>query len=302
MAKPKRMSDIFASSAEKSSAFTPAPTATPYSSEGPTLPLACAAPEHTHNTEAKRPVQGTSRDGHDNRAHRQSKIQKTSVNDSQPAITSHPALYEPWTLLRTDTFKLVTAQKRLRGTRNVVPIVFTKNQSVKAGINRIKILLGAYHDNKSSFDTPNAINEKDCIISLSAQGDGTAKLVSIVDMARRVVAPTSKEKELGEDIDIWWLYTSLASVEVVKKRKDPSETKTNGQPVETDEAMQEEVGEADAFEPTEAEKADRKEDNSRDKMIKTPVLTVWITKKEIPAFKSAFGGEAFEVKTLPRDD
>jgi hypothetical protein len=38
------------------------------------------------------------------------------------------------------------------------------------------------------------------------------------------------------------------------------------------------------------------------KMIKAPVLTVWMTKKKIPAFKEAFGEQFWEVDTLPQDD
>lgn len=292
------MSDVFASSAGKSSTSTAAPTATPYSSEGPTLPIAGAGPEHADNAGGKRLAEGTSGDEHS----RQRKAQRMSVNDSQPTTTSHPALYEPWTLLPSETLKLLTAHKRLRSTQNVVPIVFTKNHNVKAGINRIKTFLGAYHDNKKSFDTPKAMEEKDCIIAISAQGEGTAKLVSIVDVARRVVAPTSKEKELGEDVSTWWLYTSLTSVEVKKKRNVASDRTNKDPPVEVDEVMQDEGGEADAFEPTEAERADRKKRDSGERLVKTPVLTIWITKKEIHAFKGVFGEQKFEVKTLPRDD
>lgn len=306
MAKPKRMSDMFASSAEKSSTSSPAPTPTPYSSEGPTLPIVGADTDHAGNVDGKHPIEGTL--GNEQQEGRKRvKAQKIDPKESllratHPTTTSHPALYEPWTLLPNETLKQLTIQKRLRGTQNVAPIVFTKNQNVKAGINRIKTFLGAYQDNKNSFDTPKAMQEKDCIIAISAQGDGTAKLVSIVDVARRVVAPTQKEKELGEDIDTWWLYISLASIEVEKKRKDPSGSANNAQPVETDQEMQDGDQEGDAFEPTEAERAARKKDESQNRMIKSPVLTIWITKKEIPAFKSAFGEQKFQVKTLPRDD
>lgn len=301
------MSDMFASSAETSSISTPVASATPYSSEGPTLPIIDADTEHAVNVDGKRPTVSTSVDGQHGEGERQRKAQKINskeslIDETRKSTTSHPALYEPWTLLPTDIFKQLTAQKRLKGTHNIVPVVFTKNQNVKAGINRLKVLLGAYEDRKQSFDIPTALKEKDTIIAVSAQGDGTAKLVSIVDVARRVVAPTPKEKELGEDIVRWWLYTSLASIEVEKKTKVPSETTSTTQPDEMDVDMRDSEGEGDAFEPIEAEKVDQQKNDTQNKMIKSPILTIWITKKEIPAFKSAFGEQTFEVKTLPRDD
>ncbi|KAH7389421.1 hypothetical protein DE146DRAFT_162880 [Phaeosphaeria sp. MPI-PUGE-AT-0046c] len=286
MAKPKRMSDMFASSAEKSSTYTPAVTATPYSSEGPTLPIAGADTEHAGGRQRKA---------------RKIDSKEAPVGETR-SPTSHPALYEPWTLLPTEILKQINAQKRLRGKHNVVPIVFTKNQNVKAGINRLKIFLGASETPKNSLDKPTALQEKDSVIAVSAQGDGSAKLVSIVDVARRVVAPTPKEKELGENINKWCLYTSLASIEVEKKKGSPSEKMSISQPDEMDQDMHEVDGEGDAFEPTVADKADQKKGDSQNRMIKTPVLTIWITKKEIPAFKSAFGEQTFEVKSLPRDD
>jgi hypothetical protein len=35
--------------------------------------------------------------------------------------------------------------------------------------------------------------------------------------------------------------------------------------------------------------------------VRTPVLTVWMTKKRIPAFQEAFGEQTFDVLSLPQD-
>jgi hypothetical protein len=43
-------------------------------------------------------------------------------------------------------------------------------------------------------------------------------------------------------------------------------------------------------------------EQQRKQMIKAPVLTVWMTKKKIPAFKEAFGEQVWKVLMLSHDD
>jgi hypothetical protein len=298
MAKAKRMSDMFASSAEKdSSAITT--FATPYSSEGPTLPIIGAETEH---------MTGLNNDKSKNNRNTREKskgpghnVEKLITSKAQPVATFHPVLYEPWTLLPFGLTKILTSQARLRGTQNVVPIVFTKNHNVKSGINRLKTYFGAYMDKSQPLDMPEALKQIDVIIAVSAQGEGTAKLVSILDVARRVVAPSAKDKENGFKIDTWWMYTSLTSVEMEKRINGVSDAKLDAQPSQAkQDAEEDDDEEEEAFEPMKIDTPVQDRESEQKKMVKAPVLTVWMTKKKIPAFEEAFGEQTFEV--LPLDD
>jgi hypothetical protein len=297
MANAKRMSDIFASSAEKdSSAITT--SAIPYSSEGPTLPIIGADESISdgngnlsESAQRKREAQGQD-------------TKSSSTNGPQPIPTFHSALYEPWTLLPAALRNSPSSQARLRGTQNVVPIVFTKNQNVKAGINRLKTYLGAYKNKTQPLDVPKALEQTDTVIAVSAQGEGTSKLISILDVAKRVVAPSANEKECDRQTIEWWVYTSLASVEVERTAKTSSEItgNENVQLSQEKQVAQEEDEEEDAFEPMEVTAPDQKDQQQQKMMIRAPVLTVWITKKKIPAFKETFGEQVWEVNTLMQDD
>jgi hypothetical protein len=287
MAKAKRMSDVFASSAEKNSTATTT-AATPYSSEGPTLPI--IGEDYEHNAISKK------------RKAQAQDVEKLSTQRTQPIATFHPALFTPWTLLPAELCKSLVSQARLRGAENVVPVVFTKNQNVRAGINRLKTYLGAYKDQSQSLDTPEALKENDVILAYSAQGEGTAKLVSILDVARRAVAPGDKGKEEDEQTVEWWVYTSLASVEVEKKAKITSEAIEDVKLGQDRQVILEEDEEEDAFEPMEVDTPHQEEEQQRKQMIKAPVLTVWMTKKNIPALKEAFGEQVWEVLISPQDD
>jgi hypothetical protein len=300
------MSDIFASSAEKNSSATIAP-ATPYSSEGPTLPIIGSANgEHAEKTElnsSTRKKRKTQEQG----------SEKQGIAQTQPTSTISPALYEPWTLLPSELLKLLLSQDRLRGTRNVVPMVFTKNQNIKAGINRLKTYLGAYKDEKQPLDMPDALKVGDAVIVVSAQGDGTIKLVSILDMVRRVVAPSAREETIEGKVETWYIYTSLASVEVKRRTKTASNI-TNNIPIgekakpttngeeEKPTANEDADEEDEAFEPMQIDAPRQEQEQPQKQSIKVPVLTVWMTKKKIPSFDQAFGEQTFKVQTLPQDD
>ncbi|KAH4259002.1 hypothetical protein HBI04_109460 [Parastagonospora nodorum] len=300
MAKPKRMSDIFASSAEKDSSAVTAP-ATPYSSEGPTLPIiggADADGEHTVGPESNQAAKGS-------RKKRKTEENGSEIHikaDAQPVPSFDPSLYQPWTLLPAELLKI--SQDRLRGTKNVVPIAYTRNQNIKGGINRLKTYLGAYKNKNQPMDMPEALKEADVVIAVSAQGEGTAKLVSIVDLVRRVVAPTSKSKLSGGNVETWYMYTSLANIEVEKRAKAMSDgSDSNGQaekPKST--ADEDEEEEEEAFELMDVDAPEQEQEQQQKQTTKAPILTVWMTKKNIPAFKEAFGEQTFEVQALPLED
>ncbi|KAI4630628.1 hypothetical protein J4E80_001566 [Alternaria sp. BMP 0032] len=275
MGNAKRMSEMFASSAEKDANTTAVTASPPYSSEGPTLPI-IGAPEDAPTASKKRKAQD--------------KINGVaSKKPSQPPSphTIHPSLYEPWTRLPTELRKLPETQKRMRATQNIVPVVFSKNQNIKSGINRLKTYLGAYKDPASTIEMPEALKEDDVIIAVSAQGEGTTKLVGIVDMVRRIVAPSGGEDdEHGKD-EAWWMYTMLTSVEVDREIKTSRPT---------------DKGDADVEKTQSAQKKDEQSnENNTMKRRKIPVLTVWMTKKRIAAFRNVFGEQTFAVKLLSQD-
>jgi len=294
MREPKRMSEIFTSSSEKD-VNTTTVTATPsYSSEGPTLPIIGAIdgavkgvdPEKLEKKRmAQEGIVGTI-------------TKKPSQPQSTPTI--HPSLYEPWTRLPAELRKLLETQKYLRGTQNVIPVAFSKNQNVKSGINKLKTYLGAYKDLASTIDIPDALKSDDLIIAVSAQGEGTTKLVGIVDMTRRVVAPNGKDEGNGK-VEPWWMYTMLTSLEIERKIKSPEAVSKGSKEAKKPEVSQEEE---EAFEPMEIDEHEAQAMATEKDLIETkkvPVLTIWMTRKKIPAFRNAFGEQAFPVQKLPED-
>jgi hypothetical protein len=305
MAKPKRMSDIFASSAERAPGATSLTATPPYSSEGPTLPIIGGEGEQGANYTRDETKTTASQNTSDKNARKKRKTQPPGQEgnvsqQAQPATTTHPALYEPWMFLPQDLIKCLKAEKKPRDLTKVVPVVFTKNQNVKSGINRLKTYLGAYADKDNPMDMPEALEQPDPIIAVSSQGEGTTKLVSIVDMAKRVVAPSKEETEGALKIETWWSYVSLSSVEIGKVTKRSSGQTTKVQPSQTKEGQEEE--EEEAFEPMEVDSPVEKRDQEPEKSRKVPVLTVWMTKQRIPAFKDAFGEQTFTVKLLSQDE
>ncbi|RAQ99368.1 hypothetical protein DDE82_008332 [Stemphylium lycopersici] len=280
MAKAHRMSDMFTSSSEKDANTTTIAATPPYSSEGPTLPIIGASDDNTNHPKKRKARHGTS----------DVATKKPSQSPAPPTI--HPSLYEPWTRLPPDLLKLLESHDRLRKTENIVPVVFSKNQNVKSGINRLKTYLGAYKDPASTIELPEALKMDDLVIAVSAQGEGTTKLVGIVDMARRIVSPSAKEQDDTGRVETWFMYNMLTSVDFERKTK-VEEKKT--QDTQEDDAFEPMDVDGHAVEGTSAEKTTLH-------MRKVPVLTVWLTKKRISAFKSAFGEQTFSVKKLPADE
>jgi hypothetical protein len=296
MAKAKRMSDILASSAEKSSS-APAAASTPYSSEGPTLPIIGGADgKHAENSNNTGDASTS-----DAQKKRKTGEQKSEQNVKRPAPTFNPALYEAWNLLPPELLRIVILNERLRPKQNMVPIVFTKNQNIKAGINKLKTYLGAYLDKHQPMEIPEALQQADAVIVVSAQGEGTAKLVSIVDMVRRIVASSKENKTSDGKVETWCMYVSLTSVEVEKiiesEPKGHGEVQRDSKTVSADAEEEEE-----AFEPMEVDAPAPQQETPQKQTRRDPVLTIWMTKKSIPAFEKAFGEQAFEVQTLPQDD
>ncbi|KAF2833568.1 hypothetical protein CC86DRAFT_11657 [Ophiobolus disseminans] len=300
MAKAKRMSDIFASSANKDvNATTTAAVATPpYSSEGPTLPVIEGDGDHMTNGYAEAAGETVAK-GKSNAAKKKNRSEnrESTTKLVQPVATNHPALYEPWTLLSRDILGLLLSQSRLADTKNVVPVVFTKNQNIKGGILRLTTYLRAHLDQKNPIELPEPLKKHESIIAISAQGDGATKLVSIVDMVRRIVVPKTALEQSDKAIVTWCMYTSLASVEVERKNQSAREAVSHREGSHTVQDTQEE----EAFEPMDVDVPEEKTNMEPLKMRRVPVLTVWMTKKRLPAFKDAFGEQTFLVHTLPEE-
>ena len=160
--------------------------------------------------------------------------------------------------------------------------------------------MGAYKDPTSPIDMPDALKEEDLVIAVSAQGEGTTKLVGIVDMVRRIVAPNGKEEDKGK-VEPWWMYTMLTGVEVERKIKSSEKIGQNTEEAKKSAASQEEE---EAFEPMEVDGSEAQTMNNEKDTVQTkkvPVLTIWMIKKRIPALRNAFGEQTFPVQKLPED-
>ena len=305
MPPPKRVSDVLASSADTRFPSAPNPTDAPYSSEGPTLPVIGSA-QFAHgrqctNGPALQQGQKRKRTASDNDK-TQSGGGVSKKHDAQkPVRANHSRLYEPWALLPDRMRREVEK----RGTENVIPVVYSKNQNVKSGITKLRRYLGAGSD-KASNDVPAALKQEDAVVAVSAQGDGTVKLVGIVDMVRRITGgkETEKgcgmEKEKSEGIK-WYMYTALSSVVVPRGKNAVNSADAEGQEVRADsesDAMDVDGDDGAMKEEMRAQVRLAKEGRDKEDKTKTvPVLTVWMTRKRIPSFRDAFGEQDFIVHT-----
>lgn len=295
MAKSKRMSDVLTSPAEKNTLATATP---PYSSEGPTLPLINGEGKNTINLNGDGMDVSTGnadRDVIKKRKLRKDGEEGSATNQPQRK-TNHPGLYEPCTLLPREILGPLMTQARLANVQNAVSIVFTRNQNIRSGIIRLRTYLGAHVDEENPMEVPEVLNDKGSVIAISAQGEGTVKLVTIVDMARRIVKPGPAQPKDDKLVETWRMYMSLASVEVEQKKRTNPDAAAQSKADLTEEADEE-----DAFEPMELDAPEKRTEEATG-VRKVPVLTVWISRKEIAAFKEAFGEQTFGVQTLPKDD
>jgi hypothetical protein len=63
-----------------------------------------------------------------------------------------------------------------------------------------------------------------------------------------------------------------------------------------------ETQEEEAFEPMDIDAPHQEKPQDTKTTRKVPVLTFWMTRKRIPAFKEAFGEQTFTVQTLPKEE
>jgi hypothetical protein len=282
-------------------------TPIPYSSDGPTLPIIGGTSGVTSGAAASSGDLDASRSSTCEEGTRKSQRKMNRAADNaaitpprrrMPRTDLEP-LHKPWTLLPLEILR--TIRLRLGSAQGwedrCISVVFTKNQNVKSGINRLKAYLGYQQDSGSSVELPDALRKAELLIAVSAQGEATTKLVGIVDMVRRIVK-TTKHEGFGDEgkAETWYLYTSLAS-RVVRRRTMSGvveETETVGE--QTFNTGNDGGGDVDTRHTGD------ESGNNRVKRKKIPVLTAWMSKKTIPEFKKAFGEQTFQVQKTNGED
>jgi hypothetical protein len=190
-------------------------TAASYASEGPTLPIVGGAGEHSDwvaPTAKDRPIEG----GADSRpAKKQRTTDELKIGPKDPDSIPKKqkveveGLYQPWTMLPVKLLEQV--EKRVGGEwkEKAEVVVWTKNQNVKSGINRLKSLLDFEEAPEADEKSGREVKERKDgrLIAVSAYGEGTTKLVGIVEMTKRVVGGATKDA----GGDMWFMYTVLSS-------------------------------------------------------------------------------------------
>jgi hypothetical protein len=211
-------------------------------------------------------------------------------NTKQPTRSNHPSLYEPWRLLPAKERKAVEAG----GIERVVPVVYSKNQNVKSGITKLRRYLGA--ETEDTEDTPAALKDEEGIITVSAQGEGTVKLVGIVDMVKRITGEKSSRVagEKGQEEGTkWYTYPVLSSV-VVPRKIGAANTANAGEQQKDAEANADgDAMDIDGDDQAVKDTQEQRKDEGATKVV--PVLTIWMTRKRLPAFRDAFGEQEFTV-------
>jgi hypothetical protein len=286
----------------------------PYSSEGPTLPILGGAGEHGV------PLAGAAERGSETRHAQQaggrgSKKRKHmevagTLSSTQKPVTlpvrspELEPLRMPWLLLPPELLEAL--YKRLGETfwqGNCVPVVMTRNQNIRSGVNKLKAYLGAGARNPAmdvAEDVVEVLGSERLVVAVSAMGEATTKLVGILEVLRRVVGMDGHG--VGEREE-WCMYTSLSSRMVEKKDKRRLRSKENGGELVggvaltkgTGVEMGKEGDEEASFEPTATRKETEETGEKTPKERSVPVLTVWLSRTSIPEFEKEFGEEKFAV-------
>lgn len=308
------------------------------SSDGPTLPSlyeAAINPEGgitlaNHEREDKRNKKrrksgavGAQMDGEATFAPMPDSVQRNLnvvVDTMGASVPTYIKELVPWELLPTKVNS--DLEKRVGSdfwSNNTVAVPIHTNAKITSAVNRLKNYLGVEAKEFPQELLPPAGKPEDLILAAMAQGPGTAKLASVFQIAKRVVAPDAGPRVLG-NVEKWYSYTQLACKIVEKKRKFDEvreylsdfedggklsnkqrkgkferakqrmeEAKANGgkNGVQADK-MDVEDEEEDAFEPVGAA---AKEPKTK----AVPVLVIWISRNPIPELAEAFGEEVVYV-------
>jgi hypothetical protein len=291
-------------------------TMVPYSSDGPTLPLIGGASERSDPSAVSGSASRTAASSGEHNArtshsgesrapkHNQklnNRVSKDTPAPSKPVPKSTVdlgPLHTPWTLLPPDLLRTIEA--RIGGVQwweaNCVSVVFTRNQNVRSGINRLKAYLGYEQSVDTAEEVLGKLGKEDVMIAVSAQGEATTKLVGIVEMVRRVVRSGEGNGEASGGgggrggTETWYMYTSLASRVVGRGFKSRSSATKSSNEIEGPK------GEEATNEDFEMRDASDDATSSEGKSKKLPVLTAWMSKKSIPELKKTFGEQTFDVQ------
>ncbi|KAH7125099.1 hypothetical protein B0J11DRAFT_433981 [Dendryphion nanum] len=292
-------------------------TSIPYSSEGPTLPIigveaalfdgisqleSTTNPPHTEASLPPRKKRKTNCVTGNKTGGGMVKLTPTTTFTGPLA-----PLAEPWTLLptslRTGLYTHLAVSTSDAASTHIVPVVFTRNQNIRSGINKLRAHL---ESSRTRNDTGKGSRKEETtkIISVSAVGDGTQKVVSVVDIVRRVVGESAGENQqlkVGDDSGKkWWMYTTLSSFLIPRKRKPPSKLKSNPaaaanhNPEKEEENEEDEEEEDQAFETA----AQVRQREREEKKVSVPVLTVWFSEKRVARWGDVVGEETFWVRDM----
>jgi hypothetical protein len=195
---------------------------------------------------------------------------------------------------------------------NCTPVVMTRNQNIRSGVNKLKSYLGATTPNSSveiAKEAVEVLRSEYLVVAVSAMGAATTKLVGVLEVLRRVVGGADGEAEVGGEgqgtrqTEEWYMYTSLGSMLVEKKARTENKQTRDGMehvdellPAKGTGVETRRNGDEDTFfEPTATDKetAEAAEKTPREKSV--PVLTVWLSRTSIPEFKRDLGEEKFAV-------
>jgi hypothetical protein len=304
----------------------------PYSSEGPTLPILGGAGEHGVHIAVSAPAAGKRLQAEVEAGHtgqqtqtRRSKQLKTSevaatqqsrqkpVPAPQTANPELEPLKRPWMLLPPDL--LAAVYKRLGKSfweENCVPVVMTRNQNIRSGVNKLKSYLGATTPNasvKNAKEVVEVLRSECLVIAVSAMGAATTKLVGVLEVLRRVVGGADGEVEAGGEgegvrqREEWYMYTNLGSILVEKKARIGNKQKRDGMELVDEVPSAKGPGvetgrdgeESASFEPTAADEQTTETGEKTPKVKSVPILTVWLSRTSIPEFEKELGEEKFIV-------
>ncbi|KAF2785635.1 hypothetical protein K505DRAFT_5022 [Melanomma pulvis-pyrius CBS 109.77] len=315
---------------------TPAPTTTtastaPYSSEGPTLPILGTAGDPV----VKIPTPAVSRPNEVEAAQgldRPRKKRKTNNGTpASPNPTSAPPppplnptlepLRKPWTLLPSEVRAAVEARcgEGFWG-GNCVAVVFTRNQNIRAGVNRLKGCLGVGggRETKGEGEVDEVLGSRGLVVAVSGLGDAAVKVVGVVEVLKRVVGGDGEgikgvdimegvegnEAETQQRTETWYLYTSLGSTPAASRYTNKNIHKKPHTPDEpTIAGLENKTAEEDdaSFEPTSANPSPIDAPETQKSERNAPVLTVWLSRLPIAEFGAEFGEEKFVVNLGVRE-
>jgi hypothetical protein len=192
----------------------------------------------------------------------QKKASEEECGFKPSGVVDLETLYTPWVLLPSSLQPTFPSWED-----RTVPVVFTQNQNIKAGVHTLLTYLNTTEQNKGI----EGITDSDAVIAVSAQAEGISKLASIIEITKRALENQS---------NTWYAYSALSSREIKRKRR-----RKNAPRIDT-------AKDEDDFESLLAVR-DQEEGENLESKIVVPQLTVWISGRKMPQFMDSFGEQTF---------